>query len=203
MRKFMKTAMAGTLSLAMVLGVTGVAAPEASAAKVKVKKVAVTSPSGKVVYVAKGKKVKLSTTVKVSPNKSANKKVSYKSANRKIATVNSKGIVKGVKPGKTKITVVSKKSKKKKASIRVVVKKAAIKKVTLNVKSANLSIGESKQLKAKAVPTKNTSTKIAWSSSNKKVAVVSSKGKVTGKATGTATITAKAADGSGKKQNVK
>ena len=74
------------------------------------------------------------------------KKVSYKSANRKIATVNSKGIVKGVKPGKTKITVVSKKSKKKKASIRVVVKKAAIKKVTLNVKSANLSIGESKQL---------------------------------------------------------
>ena len=55
MRKFMKTAMAGTLSLAMVLGVTGVAAPEASAAKVKVKKVAVTSPSGKVVYVAKGK----------------------------------------------------------------------------------------------------------------------------------------------------
>ena len=48
MRKFMKTAMAGTLSLAMVLGVTGVAAPEASAAKVKVKKVAVTSPSGKV-----------------------------------------------------------------------------------------------------------------------------------------------------------
>lgn len=203
MRKFMKTAMAGTLSLAMVLGVTGVAALEASAAKVKVKKVAVTSPSGKVVYVAKGKKVKLSTTVKVSPNKSANKKVSYKSANRKIATVNSKGIVKGVKPGKTKITVVSKKSKKKKASIRVVVKKAAIKKVTLNVKSANLSIGESKQLKAKAVPTKNTSTKIAWSSSNKKVAVVSSKGKVTGKATGTATITAKAADGSGKKAKCK
>lgn len=203
MRKFMKTAMAGTLSLAMVLGVTGVAAPEASAAKVKVKKVAVTSPSGKVVYVAKGKKVKLSTTVKVSPNKRANKKVSYKSANRKIATVNSKGIVKGVKPGKTKITVVSKKAKNKKASIKVVVKKAAIKKVTLNVKSANLSIGESKQLKAKAVPTKNTSTKIAWSSSNKKVAVVSSKGKVTGKATGTATITAKAADGSGKKATCK
>lgn len=203
MRKFVKKAMAGTLSLAMVLGVTGVAAPEASAAKVKVKKVAVTSPSGKVVYVAKGKKVKLTTKVTVSPNKSANKKVSYKSSNRKIATVNSKGIVKGVKPGKTKITVISKKAKNKKASIKVVVKKAAIKKVTLNVKKANLSIGETKQLKAKATPKKNTSTKIAWSSSNKKVAVVSSKGKVTGKATGTATITAKAADGSGKKATCK
>ena len=45
MRKFMKTAMAGTLSLAMVLGVTGVAAPEASAAKVKVKKVSIRQSS--------------------------------------------------------------------------------------------------------------------------------------------------------------
>ena len=35
MRKFMKTAMAGTLSLAMVLGVTGVAAPEAPQLKLK------------------------------------------------------------------------------------------------------------------------------------------------------------------------
>lgn len=203
MRKFVKKALTGTLSLAMVLGMTAVVAPEASAAKVKVKKVTVTSPSGKVAYIAKGKKVKLSSQVTVSPNKSANKKVSYKSANSKIASVNSKGIVKGVKPGKTKITVISKKAKNKKASIRVVVKKAAIKKVTLNAKNASLSIGETKQLKAKATPTKNTSTKIAWTSSNKKVAVVSSKGKVTAKAAGTATITAKAADGSGKKATCK
>ena len=97
MRKFVKKALTGTLSLAMVLGMTAVAAPEASAAKVKVKKVTVTSPSGKVAYIAKGKKVKLSSQVTVSPNKSANKKVSYKSANSKIASVNSKGVVKGVK----------------------------------------------------------------------------------------------------------
>lgn len=93
---------------------TGVAAPEASAAKVKVKKVAVTSPSGKVVYVAKGKKVKLSTTVKVSPNKSANKKVSYKSANRKIATVNSKGIVKGVNLERPRLLLFLKRLRTKK-----------------------------------------------------------------------------------------
>lgn len=70
--------------------------------------------------------MKLTTTVKVSPNKSANKKVSYKSSNKKIATVSSSGYVKGIKTGKCKITVTSKKNKKKKAKITVTV----VKKVT-------------------------------------------------------------------------
>ena len=200
MRKFTKKVLAGTLSLAMVLGMTAVVNPEdASAKKVKVKKVTVTAPSGKTVYVAKGKKVSLTATVKVSPNKKANKKVSFKSANKKIATVNGKGKVKGVKPGKTKITVVSKKNSKKKATIRVVVKKAAVKKVTLNKKTASLSVGGKLTLKAKVSPSKNVSKKGAWTSSNKKVARVSSKGVVTGKAEGTAKITVKSTDGSNKK----
>ena len=78
-------------------------APQAQA-KVKVKKVTVKSNYGSSVHVAVGKKVKLTTTVKVSPNKSANKKVSYKSSNKKIATVSSSGYVKGIKTGKCKIT---------------------------------------------------------------------------------------------------
>lgn len=201
MRKFTKSFLAGTLSLAMVLGMTAVVNPEDASAKkkVKVKKVTVTAPSGKTVYVAKGKKVSLTTTVKVSPNKKANKKVSFKSANKKIATVNGKGKVKGVKPGKTKITVISKKNSKKKATIRVVVKKSAVKKLTLNKKTASLSVGGKLTLKAKVSPSKNVSKKVAWTSSNKKVARVSSKGVVTGKAEGTAKITAKTTDGSNKK----
>ena len=92
MKRFAKKALAGTLSLALVLSLGVVSDPDtASAAKVKVKKVTVNSPSGKTAYIAKGKKVKLTTTVKVTPNKSANKKVTYKSANSKIAKVNSKG----------------------------------------------------------------------------------------------------------------
>ena len=201
MRKFAKKVLAGTLSLAMVMGMTTVVNPEDASAKkkVKVKKVTVTAPSGKTVYVAKGKKVSLTATVKVSPNKKANKKVRFKSANKKIAIVNRKGKVKGVKPGKTKITVVSKKNSKKKATIRVVVKKAAVKKVTLNKKTASLSVGGKLTLKAKVRPSKNVSKKVAWTSSNKKVARVSSKGVVTGKAEGTAKITVKSTDGSNKK----
>lgn len=204
MKRFMKKALAGTLSLAMVFGMAAVVSPEtASAKKVTVKKVTVSAPSGKTAYVAKGKKVKLSTTVKVTPNKSANKKVTYKSANKKIVTVNSKGYIKGVKAGKTKITVVSKKNKKKKATIKVVVKKAAIKSVKLTAKSATVAVGESKALKAKVSPKKNTCTKVVWSSANKKVATVTSGGVVKGIKAGKTTITAKAADGSGKKASCK
>ncbi len=203
MKKFAKKALAGALSLAMMLGVTAVVDPATADAKVKVKKVTVTSPSGKTAYIAKGKKIKLTATVKVAPNKKANKKVTYKSANKKIAKVNSKGQVKGVRAGSTKITVTSKKNSKKKATIKVVVKKAAVKKVKLNKKTASVAVGGKVKLKATVSPTKNVSKKIQWTSSRKKVATVSSKGVVKGKKEGTATITAKAADGSGKKATCK
>lgn len=204
MKRFAKKGLAGALSLAMVLGMTAVVNPEtAEAKKVKVKKVTVTAPSGKTAYVAKGKKINLTATVKVTPNKKANKKVTYKSANKKIASVNSKGQVKGVKAGSTKITVTSKKNKKKKATIKIVVKKAAVKKVTISAKKATLPVGAKKKLTAKVTPKKNVSSKIAWSSSKKKIASVTSKGVVKGLKEGTATITAKAADGSGKKATCK
>ena len=204
MKRFARKALASALTFAMVVSSVAVVGTEtAEAKKVNVKKVTVTAPSGKTAYVAKGKKVKLSATVKVTPNKSANKKVTYKSANSKIATVNSKGQVKGVKAGTTKITVVSKKNKKKKATIKVVVKKAAAKKVTISAKKATVSVGGTKKLTAKVTPKKNVCTKVQWTTSKKKVATVSAKGVVKGVSEGTATITAKAADGSGKKATCK
>ena len=203
MKRFAKKALAGTLSLAMVLSLGVVSNPDtASAAKVKVKKVTVKSPSGKTAYVAKGKKVKLTTTVKVTPNKSANKKVTYKSANSRIAKVNSKGQITGVKVGNTKITVTSKKNRKKKASIKVVVKNVSVSKVKLNVSKVTLAVGAKKTLKATISP-KSASKTIQWTTSKKKVATVSAKGVVKGKKEGSATITALAADGSGKKATCK
>lgn len=58
--------------------------------------------------------------------------------------------------------------------------------VKLNSTKKTLVIGDTYQLKLKG-----TSGKIKWSTSNKKVAAVSQKGKVTAKKSGTATITAK------------
>ena len=63
---------------------------------------------------------------------------------------------------------------------------AAKKKVKISDTKISLYVGESYSLKLK-----NNKKKIKWSTSNKKVATVSSKGKVKGKKKGSATITAK------------
>lgn len=176
--------------------------PADAAKKAKVSKVTVASSlsgSKKTVVIAKGKKVKLSTVVSVKPNKKANKGVTYKSANTKIATVDSKGNVKGVSVGSTKITVTSKKDTKKNATITAKVVSKAVKKVTLNSKSGAMFTGDTLTLKAKVKAKKGAVKTVGWKSSNTKVATVNSKGKITAVGAGSATITAQAIDGSGKK----
>lgn len=178
----------------------------ASAAKVTVKKVSVASSlSGnkKTVVVAKGKSVKLTTTVTVTPNKKANKKVSYSVSDKSIATVDSKGVVKGKKAGTTKVTVTSSKNKKKKATITVKVVGGAVTSVKLNKKSASLNVGQTLKLKTTVKAGKGANKTIAYTSSKAKVAKVSNKGVITAVGSGSATITAKAIDGSGKKATCK
>lgn len=165
--------------------------------KVTVKKVTVKSNYGKSVHVAVGKKVKLTTTVKVTPNKSANKKVTYKSSNKKIATVSSTGNVKGIKRGSCKITVTSKKNKKKKAKISVKVVKQ-VTKVKLNTTSAMIYAGKSMTLTATLTPTSGSYKKVIWSTSDKKIATVSSAGVVKGVAAGTVKIKATSVEGTKK-----
>lgn len=62
----------------------------------------------------------------------------------------------------------------------------AAKKVKLNKTKVTVYVGKSVQLKVN-----NNRKKVKWSTSNKKVAIVSKKGKVKGKKVGKATITAK------------
>lgn len=193
------------LALALVgaMAVGNSVVPTGQAAAVKVKKVAVSAPSGKTAYVAKGKKISLTTKVTVTPNKSANKAVRYVSANKKIATVTDKGVVKGVKAGNTKITVISSKNSKKSAVIKVVVKKSAVTKVALNKKKAAIAVGGKVTLKPTITPASGCYNKVAWTTSKKSVATVSKSGVVKGVKEGTATITATSLDGSNKKATCK
>ncbi len=189
------------LAAAVMLGNLSSTGADAKA-KVKVKKVTVKSNYGKMVHVAVGKKVKLTTTVKVSPNKSANKKVTYKSSNKKIATVSSGGYVKGKKTGSCKITVTSKKNKKKKKTIKVkVVKKVTS--IALSESSLAIPIGNSEKLKKTVLPSAGSYKAVKWTTSNKKVATVSSAGVVKGVAAGTATIKATSVEGSSKSASCK
>lgn len=77
--------------------------------------------------------------------------------------------------------------------------KVKVIKVGLNYSKIYLTVGKSKSLVATVTPTNASNKKVKWTSSNKKVATVNSKGKVTAKKAGTVEITAKAKDGSGKK----
>ncbi len=184
-------------------GLMFISAPDISA-KVNVKSVKVKSIAGssKTAYVAKGKSVKLNTSVNVKPGKAANKKVLYKSLKPSVASVNSKGVVKGIKNGTAKITVTSAKNGKKKASINVKVVNTADK-ITIKNKKAVVAEGESVSLKASVKGKKDYCRDIAWSSSKKNIAKVSDKGVVTGIKPGTAKIKASVADGSGKSAIVK
>lgn len=69
----------------------------------------------------KGQTFKLKTTVKVSPNKAKNKKLKFKTSNKKVVTVSSKGVLKAKNNGTAKITATSKINKKKKAVVTVTV----------------------------------------------------------------------------------
>ena len=150
----------------------------------------------KSIRVGLGKTYKLKASV--WSNNTKNPSLTWKSANKKIATVSSKGKVKGKRLGVTKVTVVTKDKVKAKASCRVTVIRP-VTSVRMNTKYAICFVGHTKKLKASVRPKNASIKKLKWTSSNKKIATVSGSGKVTGISPGDVTITAKATDGSGKR----
>ncbi|MBC5742555.1 Ig-like domain-containing protein [Lachnospiraceae bacterium MD308] len=132
-----------------------------------------------------------------------NGKITWKSSNKKIATVNSKGKVTVKKKAGT-VTITAKAPNGKKASVKLKVSKKAVKvtKVKITGKKT-MKVKKSQTLKAVAAPATAANQKVTWKSSNKKVATVNSKGKVIAKKKGTVTITATARDGSKKKASIK
>lgn len=87
----------------------------------------------------------------------------------------------------------------KKANTTTVKRKVKVKSIKLNKKKVTLRRKQSIKLKVKIKPSNASNKKIKWYSSNKKVAKVNSKGKVTALKKGKAKIYAKAKDGTKKK----
>lgn len=136
--------------------------------------------------------------VKVKATGGASKKVTFTSSKPKIVSVSSKGKLSAKKNGTAKITVKSKFNKKKKAVLTVKVG-TPVKKVKLKESKIALKVGETAILATTVSPKKPTRKTLSYTSSNKKIATVDKKGVVTAVAPGTAKITVKATDGSGKK----
>lgn len=106
----------------------------------------------------------------------------WKSNDKNIATVNKNGKITAKKKGTTTIIATAKNGKTYKC-------KVTVKNVTLSKTKVTLEKGKSVTLKL------NGSKVVKWSSDNKKIATVNSKGKVVAKGVGTTTIKAKAKNG--------
>ncbi len=144
--------------------------------------------------VAVGKTVTL--TAAVAPSNATDKKVTWSSYDKAIATVDSAGKVTGVAPGTTTIRVKTKDGGFT-AKCKVTVKESAIAVtgVALNKTSATVTTGGTLTLKATVAPSDASDKSVTWQSYDKSIATVSSSGKVTGVAPGTTTIRVKTKDG--------
>lgn len=133
-----------------------------------------------------GKKYTLKPVVTPS---NSQEKVTYKSSNTKIATVSSTGVITAKKVGKVTITV---QSGKQKATVTLTVKKAPALKAIKNVPpKKTITKSKTYTLKPQLYPS-GAIAKITYTTSNKSIATVDSKGKITAKKKGTAVITVKA-----------
>jgi len=131
-------------------------------------------------FVNKGKTITLKATV--APSSLADKSVKWKSSNKKVATVSSKGKVKGLKYGTATITCTS-------STGLTATCKITVGEVTLDKTEAVVKKGKTVTLTPTVYPTSLKDQSVKWKSSNKKVATVTSKGKVKGIKAGTAIIT--------------
>lgn len=141
----------------------------------------VQAATNKLTLKASNKNVYVGASAKLNAKATKGAKLSYKTSNKKIVTVDSKGNIKGRKAGTAKITVTAKKSKcktvKKTITVKVVKQKQ---KITASNVSVYYKKGRSLRAKAK--------TGLTYKSSNSNVVSVNSKGYILGKKVGTAKI---------------
>lgn len=149
-----------------------------------------------------GKATKLKS--KVTNKKAIYKAIQWKSTNTNIAKVNSNGVVKALKRGTCYVIAVAKDGSRKSAKCKVTVRQL-VTKLSYNKATQKAEVYKNKTIKfaVTVVPSNANNKKLTYSSSNKKVATVNSKGVVKGIKAGTVTITAKTKDSSKKIVKIK
>lgn len=161
--------------------------------KVRVKKVKLNKSS---VTMDVGESLKLKA--RVLPEKASAKYFSFKSSKPSVVKVGEFGRIWALKPGKATITATTLDGSKK-AKCTVTVRKVKVSKITLVPEKQKIMVGESFMISAKISPSNATDKSLAWTSSNTSILTVDQGGKVKALKKGTATVTATAKDGSGKK----
>lgn len=137
------------------------------------------TPNPMNVTVGKTKKLNIS----FSPNGASAKNITWKSSNSNIVTVSSSGIVKGIAEGNAVVTATTDNGIEATADIVVLPLPTS---VSLP-RTLTVYVGYSKTIIPSVLPA-NSETTYTWKSSDTSIATISS-GKITGKKTGTTTIT--------------
>ena len=135
-------------------------------------------------------------SAEVVPSYADNTRVTWKSSDESVVTVDEKGKVTAVGNGTATITVTSV-SGNYTATVAVTVKiPVEIEKISIEAEKETLTkIGESTELKVKIEPENADLQKLIWKSDNEKVATTDENGKVTAVGNGTAEITVTTEDG--------
>lgn len=132
----------------------------------------------------KGSTLRLSATV--SPSNTTNKKVTWRSSNTRVAKVNANGVVTGVGAGTAKITACTADGTRIAASCTVKVRNKTL---TVNRSKVTLVRGKYYSLVVKGAPKVSPAAKtVKFSTSNSKIATVTSTGKIIAKRAGTCKI---------------
>ena len=142
--------------------------------------------------IVKGEKFVIKATI--LPSTATTMNVTWTSSNTKVVTVSTKGTVTSKSGGTAVITCKTKQGEFVQLCIVHVVE--PVTNIKLSKSSYKLALGKSYTLKATIKTNAATNPAIKWTSSNKRIATVDTKGKVTGRALGFVTITATAQDGS-------
>ncbi len=183
----MKRLLSLLLSVAMVLSLCCTLGFSASAADVLV-----TLPY-KTITVSEGKSVTLTPEVSGKTDYT----LIWSTSDKSTVKVTSAGKITGVKKGSADVTVKVKGTSAS-ASVKVTVG-TRVSSVTVSESSVTVKKGDTYTVKASVSPTGASNKTLSYTSSDKSIAKVSSKGVITAVSSGTAKITVKAADGSGKK----
>ena len=181
MRKKSKRFLALLLALGLTVpSSTGLVEPVSMVSTVQ-------AATNKLTLKASNKNVYVGSSAKLNVKATKGAKLTYRTSNKGIVTVNSKGNIKGRKAGTAKITITAKKSKYKTVKKTITVK---VVKQNQKITASNVSVyyKKGRYLGAKA------KTGLTYKSSNSAVVSVNSKGYIVGKKVGTAKIyiTAKA-----------
>ncbi|WP_282936878.1 Ig-like domain-containing protein [Paenibacillus sp. RC67] len=145
---------------------------------------------------AEGQSVNLTTSI--SPNYASNPKVTWKSSNPNIASVDSNGMVSALLSGTVTITASSGDAPLAQCKVTVTERTDTIidaSSVVLNKTALFLHVGDNEVLLAKVIPENASNQNVTWASSNPGAATVSINGKVTAVSPGYTDITVTTQDG--------